>query len=427
MTKSFLNEADRAYCEQSGRDVRQVERDLQTLAGARPHVEVVRPCTVGDGIRVIDSDRECALYNQARASGRLSAFIPASGAAARMFQDLLFLLEYPEPITVAELQEYAQHDSRCEAILPIFESFERLAIGQRCIAELGDVDWASDIRSAVRVMINDLKFARYPKGLLPFHWYGQSSRTAFAEHLVEAADLLTSHTGTCKVHFTVPNWAADMFARSFRAAREQLAALGEVDWELAFSIQDPATDTPALGMDQQPFRTVEGTLLFRPGGHGALLPNLTSMGGDIIVIKNIDNIVPDTHRPVVLKWRRALVEELLRVEKETHRLIIALLDGEDVVREARHFLLRTYGVRSASATAIFEVLNRPIRVCGMVPNRGEPGGARSGFNRASMRRHRLLKGHRFRPTSAIACPSQRTSIRLSWFVLCGTIVDSRLI
>ena len=374
MKPSFLIEDDRAFCERTGRDSRQVEADLTILAGSHPRVRLIRPCTLGDGIKTMEPNRSLDRYQEAKRAGRLSAFVPASGAAARMFQALHFLRDYPEALSMEELRERDWEDSRYVKVLSLMESFEELAIGARCIRRLGDTDWRKDIRVVIRTLFDVMKVHNLPKGVLPFHLYGGYDRTAFAEHLVEVSSLLSSADRVCRLHLTIPSSAADQFAHDFNESQDKLAALRGYDWLVEFSIQDPATDTPALGTDGEPFRKSSGELLFRPGGHGALLPNLAASGGDIVLVKNIDNIVPDVHRDPVLCWRRALVEELLEVEAETHRLLESLITGEDVVREARQFLNDSFGVRCSSPTELFGLLNRPIRVCGMVVNEGEPGG-----------------------------------------------------
>jgi hypothetical protein len=374
MKPSFLNEEDRAFCERTGRDPRQVEWDLDILAGRQPRVRLIRPCTLEDGIKTMDPTRSLSRYEAAKDKGRLSTFVPASGASARMFQVLHFLRGYPEPLSLEQIKELAVEESRFAKVLAIVESFTKLAIGARCIRRLDGADWQADIRVAVRTLFDEMQVDKLPKGILPFHLYGDHDRTAFSEHLVEVASLLASADGLCRMHLTIPGGAVDQFAQNLSESQEKLTALEGFDWEVEFSIQDPATDTPALGTDGEPFRLSSGELLFRPGGHGALLPNLAAAGGDIVLIKNIDNIVPDAHREPVLRWRRALVEELLEAEAESHRLLKALIAGEDVVREARQFLHDAFGVRCASPTELFGLLNRPIRVCGMVVNEGEPGG-----------------------------------------------------
>jgi hypothetical protein len=374
MRSRFLTEEDRAYCERTGRNFRQVERDLETLAGAQPRVRLLRPCTVGDGIRVIDPSRSTQRYMAAKEAGRLSAFVPASGAAARMFQDLIFLRDYPEPLSMETLREQDWEDSRYAKVLSVLEAIEELAVGARCLQRLVDTDWRRDIRIVIRTLFDVMKVHRLPKGLLPFHLYEDGDRTAFTEHLVEVSSLVASSGGVCRLHLSIPSSAADQFAQVFSESQEKLSALRAFDWEVEFSIQDPSTDTPALARDGEPFRGSSGELLFRPGGHGALLANLAAIDADILLIKNIDNVVPDVHREPILRWRRALVEELLAVEDEAHRLLYGLVDGLDVVRESRQFLHDAFGLRCASPTQIYDLLNRPIRVCGMVPNEGEPGG-----------------------------------------------------
>ncbi len=258
---------------------------------------VQRPCTLGDGVEILSEDTTTALADAAR-SGRLMAFVPASGAATRMFS--------------------------------VDVDRSRLAIE-------GEWDAA----------------ARLPKGLVPFHRYPDgSSRTAFAEHLVESEEL-----GCDRLHFTV--------SASHKSAFEAAVPAGV---EVGFSVQDPGSDTPCITADGAPIRDDTGNLFFRPGGHGALISNLAATDGDVVLIKNIDNVVPDWHRAQVLRWRGRLAGRLLELQQRA----FALLRAGDAVG-AGEFCRGDLGLEIGDAAAL-DQLDRPIRVCGMVKNEGEPGG-----------------------------------------------------
>jgi len=179
--------------------------------------------------------------------------------------------------------------------------------------------------------------AALPKGLLPFHRYAGTSRTPFEEHLVEAAATVRDANGNCRLHVTVSPEHRAAFARVLESARPRLERETEARFVVEFSEQSPSTDTVALDESGHLLRDAEGRILFRPGGHGALLKNLEESGGDVVLVKNIDNVVPDARRAPTILWKRLLAGFLVRRERASDR-------------------------------------QRPIRICGVVRNEGEPGG-----------------------------------------------------
>ncbi len=288
MTVDKLTQTDLDAIAESGRDPDAVLKQLRQLRGPRPTAAMVRPCTVGDGIERLDAadfERLERRWQEVAASGRISSFIPASGAATRLLSTLSGQL--PEAL----------------------------------VSPFGDR--VSDPGST-------------PKGLLPFHRYADHVRTAFDEHIVEAALLGRSAAGEVAAHFTV---AASHIERFEAAVESAVSRAPDARFEIGFSVQHPSTDTPCIDADGFPVKT-DGRLLFRPGGHGALLKNLDECGGDVVLVKNIDNIVRDEQRAEVVAWRRRLVGRLVE------ELAAAKAESDD----------------------------RPVRVCGMVPNSGQPGG-----------------------------------------------------
>jgi hypothetical protein len=223
-----------------------------------------------------------------------------------------------------------------------------------------------------------------PKGLLAFHRHAGGVRTAFEEHLAAAAELVRDGQGTIRVHFTISAAHRERFAQALAAARPGLAGRGTYD--VSFSEQAATTDTVAAETDNRPFRTADGALLFRPGGHGALLHNLAALGGDVVFIKNIDNVVPEERLALVLATRRMLAGVLLELEADIHDLLRRLrAEGDDAaVGDAVDLCRERLGLVPPSATVsrlddrmrhwVIDRLARPLRVCGVVPARGEPGG-----------------------------------------------------
>ena len=231
-----------------------------------------------------------------------------------------------------------------------------------------------------------LQFDFYPKGLLPFHNYSGQSTTAFEEHLKEGA-LYASSSGNSRLHFTVSEQHEDMFMDLYSSVKEDLSGKTGVTFIVNFSRQKPSTDTIAVTPDNDPFRNEDGTMLFRPGGHGALIENLNDQNADIIFIKNIDNVVVETYADQIAFSKEVLGGLLISLQDKAHRYA-AWLDKNDLegkqLNEIIDFLTSELNVRFASNFTSFSIaeqieilrdkINRPIRVCGMVKNEGEPGG-----------------------------------------------------
>ena len=294
-----LSDADRDGIEARGLTTDEVERQVALLREPTPAVTLVRPCTISDGVERI-ADREhgelLALADEAARSGRLSKFVPASGAASRMFASVC---------AGAPETEDTKRFLESRDAFPFRESVEELS--------------------------------RAPKALIPFHAYPEGARTAFEEHLFEAASTIRDAGGLCLVRFTVSPEHRRAFEDKLGEIRARVERGTGARLVVEFSEQSPSTDTIALDESGGIFRDAEGRILFRPGGHGALLKNLEESGGDVVLVKNIDNVVPDARRGTTILWKRLLTGYLVRFE------------------------------RSAART-------RPLRVVGVVRNEGEPGG-----------------------------------------------------
>ncbi|MDZ7697016.1 MAG: DUF4301 family protein [Deltaproteobacteria bacterium] len=232
-----------------------------------------------------------------------------------------------------------------------------------------------------------LNYAHRPKGLLKFHKYPWGSRTAFEEHLVEAVSYIKDAAGNCFLHFTVSPEHMDGFKTLLERVRPDYEKRFDVHYHTGFSTQDRATDTLAVTLNNRPFRQADGRLLFRPGGHGALLGNLNHINADMIFIKNIDNVVPDHLKGETFKWKQVIGGYLLQLQREIFTYMESLSSGRETTAfldDVSAFLEESllYPVppemKTASASVrradLMERLNRPIRVCGMVKNAGEPGG-----------------------------------------------------
>jgi hypothetical protein len=355
MTSSdrLFSETDLDQIRERGIDPEEARRQVALLRGPNPYAELDRPCTVGDGIATIpegEIDHLLDLHAQAARSGRCTKFVPASGAATRMFRDLLHYQTHGQPVTRAVLERDLEA-GKPEALalrrfldgIPRFAFLDQLgktlaSRGRPVDETIGDGAYGEILNALLSP--DGLDYARLPKGLVRFHDYPEGSRTPFEEHLLEGAEILRDAGGTCRAHFTVSPAHLAAFTELLERVRHRYARERSVDFDVSFSAQKPSTDTLAVDDDGLPFRDADGRLLFRPAGHGALLENLNDLRADIVLIKNIDNVAPDWLKPATIDWARALIGHLLELQQ-----------------------------RNGSAGT-----DRPVRVCGVVPATGEAGG-----------------------------------------------------
>lgn len=364
--------ADLAQLAAHGLSAAEAESQLARLRRGRSWLRLARPCTLNDGIRILTDDHRPALlerFADAAMEGRVVRFVPASGAATRMFQ----------PLQAADAPE-----------LTLFlDEFERFPFADELTAVLADRDHhptaalhGRDLPLLLGALLEPagLDYARQPKGLLPFHRGPDGVRSAFVEHLAESARLVGAGN-RARLHFTVSPEHRPRFEEQLKSWRPRLEKTFGVSFAVDFSIQDPATDTLSLGPDDAPLRDSDGRLLLRPGGHGALLSNLANVEGDLLLIRNIDNVVPEKRQTDNLLWDRLLGGLLLELV-DARRALLDLLrrtpDDPAVRRWATAFLRSELGMTlpggELDAGQLAVLLDRPLRVCGMVRNSGEPGG-----------------------------------------------------
>ena len=362
---------------------------LTLLNAGQAGIKLDRPCTPGDGIVQIQPEAHNYLnkaFAAAVAKGRLARFVPASGAASRMFSPLLAdtaVLEACRKAATAPSPDPAERNLR-----RFFDSLTDFAfypeLGKALAEDGHNLQQAMterDLALILRYLLEPcgLCYAQLPKGLLAFHAAADGTRTPFIEHLAEAA-LLNGLSGVVKLHFTVSAEHLTLFKAQFAAWRETLEATYGCQFEVAYSTQKPETDTLSLDASGQPLRDAAGRLALRPGGHGALIENLNDLGGDIVLVRNIDNVVPDAGKQANLSWTRLLTGYLLELQEEQYALLKALHEQPDdpMIRELVVCFLADRLQVEVSLTegskSLLGKLDRPLRVCGMVPNSGEPGG-----------------------------------------------------
>lgn len=324
--------SDLKQLEAHGISVEQAEAQLQSFKTGFPALDIVAPAAKGKGI-LVPTKAQQEEYIQAWQTylvegHKILKFVPASGAASRMFKKLFEYLETGEE--TKSVTEFLAH-------IPYF------AFGPELEGKQG--------QEAVRYLLEDMQYGKLPKGLLLFHSYRDGARTPALEHLVEGAQYAASE-GKVHLHFTVSHEHLPLFRKHIADHLAEYEKKYGVKYDITFSEQLPSTDTLAGNPDGTPFRNADGSLLFRPGGHGALIANLNQQDADVIFIKNIDNVVPDKLKKDTIRYKQILAGVLVTEQKK----IFDLLKNPDLSDEERAKLMR------------------PIRVCGVVKNTGEPGG-----------------------------------------------------
>jgi hypothetical protein len=377
---------DRKQIAAHGLTLGEVERQLAVFRRGVPPVRLNRPCRAGDGIAVLsEAERPLLLTacDEARRTRRFMKFVPASGAASRMFREWYCCIDSGSFAGEAEANAFVRDLKR----YAFFPDLETAVAGQgRDLKVLLDTKEAAEIIRSL-LMEEGLNYGRLPKALLKFHVYPEGTRTALEEHLVEAALYARDAENVSRIHFTVSR----EHAAAVRTLLSQVISVYEsrldTIFEIGLSTQDPETDTLAVDLESNPLRTEGRDLIFRPGGHGSLLANLNTLDADFIFLKNIDNIVPDRLKPETLLWKRLLAGYLINLQEEIFACVrrIEQQNGAEADLERiadfcerrlntvlpTHF--RDYSL-SEKRSFLVRKLNRPLRVCGMVKNEGEPGG-----------------------------------------------------
>ena len=383
----MFTESDKKQIESRGMTVDQVEHQLEQIERGFPFLRIKSAAAAGNGILVLDENAQ----NQAREEWekykqeghQIVKFVPASGAASRMFKNLFAFLNanYDTPQTNFEkeffdnFRKFAFHHVLCE------QCKKNEGMGVCKLIQVGKY------KAIVENLLSrkGLNYGQLPKGLLFFHDYEDGPRTPMEEHLVEAA-LYAESKGAANIHFTVSYNHLELFTEKVREKLDYYEEKFGVAFSVMLSEQKPSTDTIATTTDNKPFRNADGTLLFRPGGHGALIENLNDIDADIIFIKNIDNVVPDRFKEDTVKWKQIIAGILVEAQRKVFDNLKILESGnytheqlEEISRFVQHDLYcQKPGIEHLEDADLAEYLkgklNRPIRVCGVVRNVGEPGG-----------------------------------------------------
>jgi hypothetical protein len=369
-----------------GLTVEEAERELALFQRGVSPVRLNRPCREGDGIVSLGAAEEEELikvYEEALRTKRFIKFVPASGAASRMFK------EWYRWLAVGGFPDKAEGDAFVHDLkrYSFFSDLQTILAAQRRHPE--EPIEKREHATILRLILTEegLNYGGLPKALLKFHAYPEGCRTPLEEHLVEAAFYARDGQNLARLHFTVSSEHQNAVRKHLQQVIGAYESRLNTVFEVGLSIQSTGTNTLAVDLEKRPFRDEEGGLVFRPGGHGSLLANLNDLDADIVFLKNIDNCVPDRLKPETVHWKKILAGYLITLQDgifDRLRLLSAGNPGEaDLAQIARfcqkklHLVIPTGFPKRSPAerrSFLFEKLNRPLRVCGMVKNEREPGG-----------------------------------------------------
>lgn len=382
----MLNTNDEITLQKRGISQQQIEEQLNYFKTGFPFLEIRSIASIGNGIlKLSDDEKGNYLSNwesYLNSHATVLKFVPASGAASRMFKDLFEFIEKEnnaptsdfEKYFFTKIEEFAFYNdlnSVCEknegkSISELIKNNQYKAIVENLLLEKG------------------LNYGALPKGLLKFHSYTDEKRTPMQEHLVEGALYAQNKTNQVNIHFTVSKEHRNLFEKHLTECKTKYEKNLGVTFNVGFSEQKPSTDTVAADAENNPFRE-DGELLFRPGGHGALIANLNDIDSDVIFIKNIDNVVPDSMKEETVKYKKLIAGILIHLQKQTFAYLKEL-ENENI-SDAKLAVIAQFCEAKLNNCPkdntlknkelrryLIGKLNRPIRVCGMVKNVGEPGG-----------------------------------------------------
>ena len=364
-----------------------------------PHLKLLKPCLIGDGIKVIPENEQkkyIKLFLNALDEGRAIKFVPASGAATRMFKKQLSVLINNSEVNLKNLKEEARKgDEDSLAALEFIENIHLFAFYDELKAllekqgkELYQLLSDGEVSALIRMVATEegLNYSNLPKGSILFHSYPEGPRTAFEEHLVEAMNYSAGKDKVVKVHFTISPEHEKGVKKLFQLLNHKYSSEGW-KFDIGFSFQSPSTDTISVTSKNKPFRDEKGKIVLRPGGHGALLRNLNDLEADIILIKNIDNIVPDYLKVGTYRYKKILGGYLIDLQENIFSFLRKwdeVGSDESFFNDVIRFINYEFGISLTENIAsknltekrkyLFNFLNRPIRVCGMVKKEGHPGG-----------------------------------------------------
>jgi hypothetical protein len=393
----MFSEKDIRQIESKGMRISLVEKQLESFRIGFPGLILDAPATIPDGIKKF-TDEEVNFfsghYPEIVRGKRIVKFVPASGAATRMFKSLYAFREKYRNTEKDRNELFA--DKNEDSVFWFIDRIKDFAFYNelKVIMESNEMNpddciTKHDYNTLISFVLDEdgLNYGALPKALIKFHNYPEGARTAAEEHLVEGAIYARDSNGRVQLHFTLSSEHVEEFNSHMSRVKGKYEKLFGVKYDISHSVQKPSTDTVAVDENNELFRERDGDLLFRPGGHGALIENLNDLKSDIVVIKNIDNIVPDSLREPTYIYKKLIIAYLNRIQAKVFEYLM-LLDQGDIsdskLSEIVDYCEKTMFIRfnnefssmekTEKTNFLFGRLNRPIRVCGMVKNEGDTGG-----------------------------------------------------
>jgi hypothetical protein len=395
---AILTTDDQRQIAERGMNLKDVEKQLQNFQDGFPPIPLVAAATVKHGIQQVTAkkiEELVELYRLYSEDHKVVKFVPASGAASRMFKHLYEFRSVYRGTSEDQLD--LLKDRGPDSVYYFFENIREFSFFPKFMdaCENRGLDFETIMNeSRYEKILNTLltekgmEFGNLPKALIPFHTYGDEVRTAFAEHLTEAAHYAITGKKHCYIHFTSLPQHVELMETHFREIQKSYEEKFNIEYHISYSIQQPSTDVLAVDGDNNPFRDESGNLVFRPGGHGALLNNLNKLDADLLIIKNIDNVCHDRFKEDTYTYKMVLSGCLIAIQDQIFSFLHGLENPTQpsmkVIDNIWSFVENKLEVtpppeaqswrKEEKIDYLIKKLNRPIRVCGMVENEGEPGG-----------------------------------------------------
>lgn len=392
----MLTKKDLDQISAKGISAETIERQLNDFKHGFPFTRLYEPATRGNGILAFNEKEAHELitnFDRTAKDLKLVKFVPASGAATRMFKHLF---EFRESLGNKKERDAMLEDKGFNSVSYFFANIRKFAFYddlKRILSHSGqnieDLLKNEDYGTLLDAFLNDpgLNYGNLPKGLIKFHHYGNFARTATGEHLVEGANYCANRAKKVNIHLTVSPEHLVHFYDLIAYVQPYYESMFGVSYDVAFSVQKSSTDTIAVDIDNEPLRDKDDSLVFRPGGHGALIENLNEIDADIVFIKNIDNVVPDRLKAETYRFKKLLGGLLLQIQGKAFHYLKTLEKkpvSAELIEEVVHFCQSQihvpfpsdfeHWIENKKIGFLVEALNRPMRICGMVKNEGEPGG-----------------------------------------------------
>ena len=383
----MLTQDDLKQIASKGITEEQVKHQLQQFESGFPFLKLEAAAAIGKGIEApTEQERNEYIdkWNRYKAEGKkIVKFVPASGAASRMFKDMFAFVDAAYDVPTTDFEKKFFNNIKDFAFHEELDQTCKTNEGKGIESLISEGNYKAV--AANMLQSKGLNYGQLPKGMLLFHKYSEGPRTPMEEHLVEGA-LYASSNGEANVHFTVSHEHMPLFEKKVAEKKDSYAKTYGINYNISFSEQKPSTDTIAANPDNTPFRNSDGSLLFRPGGHGALIQNLNDIDADVIFVKNIDNVVPDRLKEDTVTYKQLIAGILVSLQEKIFEYLRLLDTGNythEQLEEIIRFVQRDLCCRKNDIKELEDAdlviylrnkLNRPTRVCGVVKNVGEPGG-----------------------------------------------------